>query len=89
LGNDASIILNFTHAIKYLNDQWSQLAVAISADYDGSNIASATWDVIDWGDVIDTTGATIGTDYTFYSSGDIDISAYANNTIYIGFKYIF
>ena len=88
LGNDANIVFNFTHAIKYLNYHWEQLTVAISTDYNGSDIAGATWDVIDWGDVIDTTGATIGTDYTFYSSGDIDISAYANNTIYIGFKYI-
>ncbi|OFX88023.1 MAG: hypothetical protein A2W99_11295 [Bacteroidetes bacterium GWF2_33_16] len=85
LGNDASIILNFTHAIKYLNDQWSQLAVAISADYDGSNIASATWDVIDWGDVADT--ALMGSDYIFRNSGDIDITTYANETIYIAFKY--
>lgn len=88
LGNDANIVLNFTHAIKYLNYHWEQLTVAISMDYDGSDIAGATWDAIDWGDDIDTTGATIGTDYTFYPSGDIDISAYANNTIYIGFKYI-
>ncbi|OFX23014.1 MAG: hypothetical protein A2041_07455, partial [Bacteroidetes bacterium GWA2_31_9b] len=85
LGADASITLNFTHAIKYLNDQWDQLSVAISSDYDGSDIEGATWDVIDWGDVADT--ALLGSDYTFYSSGDIDISAYANSTIYIAFKY--
>lgn len=85
LGNDASIMLNFTHAIKYLNDQWSQLSVAISSDYDGSDIAGATWDVIDWGDVADT--ALMGSDYTFRNSGNIDITAYANSTIHIAFKY--
>lgn len=85
LGNDASIMFNFTHEVKYLNHRWDQLSVAISSDYDGSDISGATWDVIDWGDVADT--ALIGFDYDPYNSGDIDITSYANETIYIAFKY--
>lgn len=85
LSNDANISFNFTHEIKYLNHQWDQLSVLISDDYDGSDIAGATWNVIDWGLVADT--ANLGSGYDPYNSGDIDITAYANSTIYIAFKY--
>ncbi|MBI9055037.1 MAG: choice-of-anchor J domain-containing protein [Bacteroidales bacterium] len=85
LDNSGSISFNFTHEIKYLNHQWNQLSVAISSDYDGSDISGATWDVIDWGDVADT--ASLGSGYDPFNSGDIDISGYANETIYIAFKY--
>jgi hypothetical protein len=85
LGNDALITFSFTHAIRYLNDHWEQLSVAISTDYNGIDPTSATWDVIDWGDIADT--ASLGSSYTKYSSGDIDISSYKDSTIYIAFKY--
>lgn len=85
LGDDASIAFSFHHAIRYLNDHFEQLSVAVSSDYDGSDIVGATWDVIDWGDIADT--ALLGSSYTIYSSGDIDISSYKNQTIYIAFKY--
>lgn len=85
LGDDASITFSFHHAIRYLNDHFEQLSVAISSDYDGSDISGATWDVIDWADIADT--ALLGTSYTIYSSGDIDISSYKNKTINIAFKY--
>lgn len=85
LDNDASIFFNFTHEINYLNGRWDQLAVAISKNFDGINIETATWDTIDWANVADT--ANLGSGYDPYNSGDIDISAYANNTIYIAFIY--
>ncbi len=85
LDDDVSIAFNFTHEIKYLNHRWDQLAVAISNDFDGVNIETATWDTIDWGDVADT--ASLGSGYDPYNSGDLDISSYANSTIYIAFIY--
>ena len=85
IGNEDNVILNFTQAIKYLNYQWDQISVLISDDYDGSDIVGATWNAIDWGLVADT--ANLGFGYTFYSSGDIDISSYAGKTINIAFKY--
>ena len=85
IGNEDNVTLNFTHAIKYLNDQWDQISVLISEDYDGSDIEGAEWTAIDWGLVADT--ASLGSDYTFYPSGDIDISSYAGKTINVAFKY--
>ncbi|MDX9696272.1 MAG: choice-of-anchor J domain-containing protein [Bacteroidales bacterium] len=84
LGDYDNVVLNFTHAIRYLNDHWEQLSVAISTDYDGDPL-TATWDVIDWGEIADT--ALLGFSYDKYSSGDINIAAYKNQTINIAFKY--
>lgn len=58
-------------------------SVLISTDFDGTNIATSTW--------TEVTGATIATqssaDNTFIESGDVDLSAYIGQNIYVAFKY--
>jgi len=59
------------------------LSVWVSTDYDGSNVSAATWTQI--------TSATLAqnsdSDNTFIPSGNVDLSSYTGQTIYIGFKY--
>lgn len=76
--------LQLNQAINYLNDQWDQVQVVISTDYDGNknNIASATWTPV----TIDT--LPTGGSWTFVTSEKVDISAYDGKTIYVAFKYL-
>ncbi len=80
--SDAS--LNFRMAANYVDDVWDNLAVLVSTDWDGTEggIATATWTTLD--------GYTFpsGSDWVFVESGKIDFSAYADETIYIAFKYV-
>lgn len=59
------------------------LTVWISTDFNGSNIATATWTQL-------TADIATGADgnYVWVPSGNIDLSAYTGSTVYIGFKYI-
>jgi len=76
-------ILNFTQIINYLHDQWDQITVAVSTDYSGTGDPNAaTW-----------TALTIpnlpsGSSWSSVASGDVDLSAYDGQTIYIAFKYL-
>ena len=73
--------LSFRHAINYLNDQWDQLSVHISTDYDGSDIAGASWTeltVPNWG---------TGDSWSFVESGAIDLTSYIDQTVFVAFKY--
>lgn len=58
--------------------------VLISTDFDGANIATSNW--------TEVIGATIAnessSDNTFVPSGDIDLSAYIGQNIYVAFKYV-
>lgn len=76
--------LNFRETAKYVNDQWDQLRVLISADWDGTQagIATATWDTLSGYNL------PTGNDYTFVESGKIDLSSYADKTIHIAFRYV-
>ncbi|MEZ5069488.1 MAG: choice-of-anchor J domain-containing protein [Bacteroidales bacterium] len=74
--------LHVTQAAKYLNDQWDQITVLVSTDYDGSDIAGATWD--------EQTFTTLpsGSDYVFVASEGADLSGYAGQDIYVALKYL-
>jgi hypothetical protein len=77
-----SVILSVNQTAKYVNSNWNQLVVALSTDFDGSsNYSTATWTAL----TIPTLPS--GSDYTFVESGNIDLSAYIGQTIYIGFHY--
>lgn len=73
--------IEVSQAAKYLNDQWDQIQVLISTDYSG-DVTTATWTPV----TIDTLPS--GSDYTFVSSGKVDISAYDGMTIHVAFKYL-
>ncbi|MBN2639467.1 MAG: choice-of-anchor J domain-containing protein, partial [Bacteroidales bacterium] len=73
--------LEVSQAAKYLNDEWDQIQVLISSDYSG-DVTTANWTQV----TIDTLPS--GSDYTFVSSGKVDISAYNGMTIHVAFKYL-
>lgn len=74
-------VLSFDHAAKYGSPS-TELHVMVSTDYNGANFATATWTeltVPNW---------PSGADWTFISSGDIDMNAYLNQAnVRIAFKY--
>jgi len=55
--------------------------VLISTDFDGTNIASATWE-----EITAKVATETDPDYTWISSGDVDLSSYSGK-VYIAFKY--
>ncbi len=78
LSSASNPVFNFMNACNYTGDD---IEVKISADYDGTSAPStATWTDLSpnlstgsWNDVF---------------SGDLDISAFVGDTVYIAFKYI-
>jgi len=74
--------LNFSQAVNYMNDgYWDQLKVLITDDYNSDDPVSSDWEeltVPNW---------PPGSDWSFYESGDIDLTAYAGQTIHIAFFY--
>ena len=74
--------LHITQAINYLNDQWDQIKIYISTDYNGSDIPGATWDEVT------VTNMPTGDDWTFVASGAIDLSSYVGQGIYVAFKFL-
>lgn len=58
------------------------LSVYISTNFSG-NVATATWTQL-----TATVAQVSDTQYTFIPSGDVDLSAYTGQNVYIGFKYL-
>jgi hypothetical protein len=62
-----------------MNFSGPELEVFISSDYDGMDPGEATWEPVD---------ATLSTGgYEVVSSGEIDLSGYIGETIYLAFRY--
>lgn len=59
------------------------LSVWISTDFNGSNMATATWTQLTC-----TLADANDSFYDFISSGNVDLSAYTGQNAYIGFKYV-
>lgn len=82
IGNEhEEVTLNFRHAINYLYDQWEQLDVLITSDYNEDNPLESQWvslQIPNW---------TSGNSWTFESSEDIDLSNYIGTSIRVAFKY--
>lgn len=74
--------VNFGQAAKFVNGMWDQLTAWVSSDFNGADPSSATWTQLSVADM------PSGSDYTFVNSGDLDLSAYDGQKIYIGFKYL-
>lgn len=76
-----NVYLNFEAAQHHLEDAGNTLEVLVSTDFDGTNVAGATWIAVE---------ANIPTQsdswYQFKDSGLIDLSSYTG-TLYVAFKY--
>lgn len=73
--------LVFQSAQAYVDSYANSLEVLVSTDFDGTNVATATWELKPF------TLPTLGFDYNFdwFNSGAIDLSGYTG-TLYIAFK---
>ena len=82
LSSYSGATVNYTQAAKFVNDQWEQLSVLISTDYNGTDPSAATWTTLT------ASNLPTGSDYNFVNSGDIDISSFDGQKIYVAFKYL-
>ncbi|WNM19583.1 choice-of-anchor J domain-containing protein [Flavobacterium capsici] len=71
----------FQSAQNFVSSDENKLQVYVSTDYDGVNVLNATWTEVT-AKIADknTTG------YKFIPSGEIDLKAFENQTIYVAFK---
>jgi len=74
-------VMQISQAINYLNDQWDQINILISTDFDGTDVSTATWTPVN------ITTLPTGSSWNFVTSERIDLSAYDGQTIYVAFKY--
>ncbi len=74
--------MHITQAINFLNDEWDQIKILISSDFNGSDIAGATWDEVT------VPNMPTGGSWAFVESGAIDISSYVGQSIYVAFKFL-
>lgn len=76
--NDKTLAFDSSQA--YTTSADNKLEVFISTDFDGTNVAAATWNPVTF-----TAPAIGGKNFTFVASGKISLSAYSGN-VYVGFK---
>ena len=90
LKNAVSPALSFEMAMNYgplpEDGRYEQATVWVSTDYAG-DVATATWTQLPWNEFDGEVGFPDANSWTFYPSGRMDLSAWANQTIYIGFRY--
>ena len=73
---------NATQTAKYVGGFWDQLSFEVSTDFNGTDPSAATWTTLT------LTNMPTGNDWTFVNSGDIDLSAFDGQKIYIAMKYV-
>ncbi len=73
---------NITQTAKYVSDKWDYLSVNVSTDFNGTDPTAATWTTLNLSNM------PTGNDWTYVNSGDVDLSAFDGQKIYIGLKYI-
>ncbi len=82
LNGYASALLSFEHAYKYGANHTEEMTLWVSTDYESGLPSTATWTQID----IPTYPG--GTNFTFVSSGDIDVSSYlGTGNFHFAFRY--
>ena len=92
LKNSKKPALQFDQAINYGPDTFEaraeQMSVRVSTDYAG-DVTTATWTILPWNVFNEETsiGFPETNSWTFYNTGDMDLSEWNNQTIYIGFCY--
>jgi hypothetical protein len=73
--------LSFQSATNFVSSADNKLEVYVSSDYNGADVLGATWTKLSAKVADNTTNG-----YVFIPSGEIDLSAYNNQTIHIAFK---
>ena len=90
LKNSTAPALSFDMAMNYgptpEDGRYEQATVWVSTDYAG-DVKTATWTQLPWNEFDGNTGFPDANSWTFYPSGRMDLSAWNNQTIYIGFRY--
>ncbi len=83
LAGESGVVLNIREAINHITS-YDDLKVFISSDYDGSSdpSTSGTWTELSG------FNRPPGNSWTFFDSGDISLSNYEGETIFIAFKYL-
>ncbi|HOP03954.1 MAG TPA: DUF5689 domain-containing protein [Tenuifilaceae bacterium] len=80
-----NVVMNIKEAINYINPATglNDMQILVSSDYQGGDpTASGTWTALSG------FNRPAGNNWTFVESGNIDMSAYDGETIYVAFKYI-
>jgi len=89
LKNSTSPALSFEHALNYGptdETREQQITVWVSTDF-SDDVKKATWTQLPWNKWDGETGVPDANSWTFFNSGRMDLSAWNNQTIYIGFCY--
>jgi hypothetical protein len=73
--------LVFQSAQAYVGSAANSLELLISTDFNGTDVASATWDVVNF----NTPPLSFDTNFDYFNSGIIDLSAYTG-TLYFAFR---
>ncbi len=83
LAGRTDAVMNVYQAVKYVEGKWEFIQVMISTDYDGTSDPSVqgTWTELT------IPNRPTGTTWDFINSGDISLAAFANQKVYIAFKY--
>lgn len=84
--------IQFDHAINYGPqdaNREEEMSVWVSTSFDGATINQDDWTKLPWNKFDKATGVGFPEDnsWTFYNSGDMDLSQWAGQTIYIGWRY--
>ncbi len=80
LGNGAGKVFAFESASNFVDNPDNKLQVYISTNYNGTDVLAATWTELDAVVADNTTN-----NYTYISSGEIDLSDYAG-AVHFAFK---
>lgn len=89
LKNATAPALSFDHALNYGptdETREQQITVWVSTDF-VDDARTATWTQLPWNEWNGETGVPDANSWTYYNSGRMDLSAWNNQTIYIGFRY--
>lgn len=84
--------LNFDHAINYGpldENREEEMSVWVGTSFDGATINPDDWTRLPWNkfDAETGTGFPDANSWTFYNSGDMDLTQWAGQTIYIAWRY--
>jgi Domain of unknown function (DUF5017) len=74
--------LAFDVAQAYVSTAANSIELLVSTDFDGTNVTAANWTVVNF----TKPPLNFDTNFDFFSSGLIDLSAYANQDVYLAFK---
>ena len=77
---DGKTILTFSHAAKFFSNT-SQMTLWVSTDYSLYSLFPATWNQLT------IPNYPPGNNWTWYNSGDIDLSAYKGQHVNVAFRY--